>query len=83
MQVSPPTLEQSAQAQAQANDIMLDAAKGRVAVHTFDPDASPQEKAAAAGKGRENLKSVAEKADAGERGTSSLRAFRLKSLNRS
>jgi hypothetical protein len=35
-----------------------DADKGRVAVHSFDPTASPAEKGAAAGKAREQLKSV-------------------------
>ncbi|KAL0950758.1 hypothetical protein HGRIS_007526 [Hohenbuehelia grisea] len=46
-------------AQAELNGILeQDAAKGRVAVHTFNPDASPQEKAAAAGKSRDQLKSV-------------------------
>ncbi|KAI0666337.1 tricalbin [Trametes maxima] len=44
------------QAQAKVNGIIeQDAAKGRVPVHTFDPDASPQEKAAAAGKQRDKL----------------------------
>ena len=37
--------------QAKVNGIVeQDAAKGRVPVHTFDPDASPEDKAAAAGK---------------------------------
>ncbi|KXN83626.1 hypothetical protein AN958_01192 [Leucoagaricus sp. SymC.cos] len=35
-----------------------DADRNRVPVHTFDPDAPPQEKAAAAGKARDQLKSV-------------------------
>lgn len=44
-------------AQAKLNGLVAaDAAKTRV--HTFDPNASPQEKAAAAGKGREQLKRV-------------------------
>ena len=44
--------------QAQLNGIVQqDAAKGRVAVHTFNPDATPQEKAAAAGKSRDQVKS--------------------------
>lgn len=44
-------------AQAKLNGIVSqDVSKGRVAVHTFDPDASPQEKAAAAGRAKENLK---------------------------
>ena len=37
-----------------------DQAKG-VPVHTFDPDATPQEKAAAAGKARDQLKDVRSK----------------------
>ncbi|KAF5356241.1 hypothetical protein D9756_004179 [Leucocoprinus leucothites] len=36
-----------------------DADRNRVPVHTFDPNASPQEKAAAAGKARDQLQSVA------------------------
>ncbi|KAI0374503.1 tricalbin [Pilatotrama ljubarskyi] len=44
------------QAQAKVNGIVeQDAAKGSVPVHTFDPNASPQEKAAAAGKGKSKL----------------------------
>lgn len=40
-------------AHSQANDILQkDAAKGNVSVHSFDPDASPAQKAAAAGKAR-------------------------------
>ena len=43
--------------------------KGRVAVHTFDPNASPAQKAAAAGKGKEQLKGVQQKSEqGGERG---------------
>lgn len=46
-------------ASAQANDILrADAKKGNMTVHTFDPDATPEQKAAAAGKGRDQLKSV-------------------------
>jgi hypothetical protein len=46
------------QARAQLNGIVqADAEKNRVAVHTFDPNASPAEKAAAAGKGRDAVKS--------------------------
>ncbi|OBZ79219.1 Uncharacterized protein PYUK71.03c [Grifola frondosa] len=45
------------QSQAQVNGIVeQDVAKNRVPVHTFDPDASPQEKGAAAGKDKEKLK---------------------------
>ena len=40
-----------ANVQAKVNGIVeQDAAKGRVPVHTFDPDASPESKAADAGK---------------------------------
>lgn len=46
-------------ASAQANNILReDAKKGNMAVHTFDPDATPEQKASAAGKGRDQLKSV-------------------------
>ncbi|RPD58353.1 tricalbin [Lentinus tigrinus ALCF2SS1-6] len=42
--------------QAKVNGIVeQDAAKGRVPVHTFDPDASPESKAADAGKQKQNL----------------------------
>jgi hypothetical protein len=37
--------------------VKKDEAKG-MAVHTFDPNASPAEKAAVAGKGRDQVKSV-------------------------
>lgn len=58
----------SAAANAELNGIVKqDAAKG-VAVHTFDPEATPQEKASAAGKGRDQLKSVNKVEGAGERG---------------
>ncbi|KAJ7456618.1 C2 domain-containing protein [Mycena latifolia] len=45
-------------AQQQADALMQDSAKGRVAVHSFDPEAPPSEKGAAAGKARDQLKSV-------------------------
>jgi hypothetical protein len=46
-------------AHGQANDIVQnDASRGNVAVHTFDPDASPAEKAAAAGKAGKQLTST-------------------------
>jgi hypothetical protein len=46
-------------AHGQANDIVQnDASRGNVAVHSFDPDASPAEKAAAAGKARKQLTST-------------------------
>jgi len=46
-------------AQGQANDILQkDASRGNVAVHSFDPDASPAEKGAAAGTARKELAST-------------------------
>ncbi|KAJ3718444.1 C2 domain-containing protein [Lentinula raphanica] len=47
------------------DQLKYDAAKGRVAVHTFDPDASPAQKAAAAGKAKDQLKGVQQKSDEG------------------
>jgi hypothetical protein len=49
--------------------VKKDEAKG-MAVHTFDPKASPAEKAAVAGKGRDQIKSVKDRglADGGPRG---------------
>jgi hypothetical protein len=61
----------SAAASAEVNGIVkqdIDTAKGRVAVHTFDPEATPQEKGAAAGKARDQLKSVNKVEGAGEKG---------------
>lgn len=49
------------------NILQHDADKG-VAVHSFDPAASPAEKGAAAGKARDQLKSVIDHAVPGERG---------------
>ncbi|KAJ7770832.1 C2 domain-containing protein [Mycena maculata] len=46
------------EANKQADAIMQDSANGRVAVHSFDPEASPEQKGAAAGKARDQLKSV-------------------------
>ncbi|KAF5384758.1 hypothetical protein D9757_006278 [Collybiopsis confluens] len=40
-----------------------DASKGRVAVHTFDPEASPAQKAAGAAKAKENLKGIKPKSE--------------------
>lgn len=58
-------------AQAELNGLLqADAANGRVPVHTFDPNSTPQEKAAAAGKGREQLKRAGAEEGAGETGTS-------------
>lgn len=49
----------SISAHSQANDILQrDAARGNVAVHSFDPDASPAEKAATAGKAKSQLSSA-------------------------
>ena len=46
-------------AHAQAKDILQkDAARGKVAVHSFHPDASPAEKAAVAGQARSQLSST-------------------------
>jgi len=54
---------------AEGNDILKqDANKGRVAVHSFDAAASPAEKGAAAGKARDQLKSVTDQPAAGGRG---------------
>lgn len=55
--------------QAQLNGIKhQDEAKGAV-VHSFDPDATPQQKAAAAGKGRDQLQSANKDLSAGDKGT--------------
>jgi len=57
-------------AQAQVNGIVNDdEAKGRVAVHTFDPESSPQDKAAAAGKGSDQLNNIKTDDAAAGRGT--------------
>ncbi|KAG6891051.1 hypothetical protein C0995_014139 [Termitomyces sp. Mi166 len=45
--------------QAQVNGILKRDADSGVPVHTFDPSAPPEEKGAAAGEGRDHLKSVA------------------------
>lgn len=56
-------------AQDKVDNIMdRDASKGRVAVHTFNPDAPPEEKAAAAGKAKDKLKSVNDSDSAGTAG---------------
>lgn len=52
---------------AEANAV-LQQDQGRVAVHSFDPSATPAEKSAAAGKGRDQLKSANYQEGAGERG---------------
>ena len=52
-------------------DTQLDG-HSRVATHSFDPDASPQQKAAAAGKARDQLRSVKDsQKDLLEKGTQS------------
>ena len=61
----PGEVSASPHAEAQVNGIVQeDAAKNRVPVHTFDPNAPPEEKAAAAGKGKDKLKR-----DGGDEGT--------------
>lgn len=53
----PGEVSTSPHAEAQVNGIVQeDAAKNRVPVHTFDPNAPPEAKAAAAGKGKDKLK---------------------------
>lgn len=64
----------NAEAQAELNHIVkADTDKNRVAVHTFDPNATPQEKAASAGQQKDKLKSV--KPDTGAGGTGTSRDF--------
>lgn len=58
-----------------------DQAQGRVAVHSFNPDASPSEKGAAAGKGRDQLKSANAQPGAGEKGPFSHVFFQYSLLN--
>jgi hypothetical protein len=55
-------------AKAQVNRIMKQDRDKGVAVYSFDPDASPSEKGAAAGKGHDLLKGLNVPAGAGERG---------------
>jgi type IV pilus biogenesis protein CpaD/CtpE len=61
----------SASARDQLNGIVKeDLTKDRVALHVFDPDASPQQKGAAAGKARDQVKSVTNgKNDSAAKGT--------------
>lgn len=50
--------------QQQLNGILnQDREKQSVAVHTFNPDSTPEQKAASAGKGSNQLKSVQDKGD--------------------
>ncbi|KAJ7785918.1 C2 domain-containing protein [Mycena metata] len=51
----------------QADALMRDSANGRVAVHSFDPESKPSEKGAAAGKARDQLKSVKDDSGPGAR----------------
>jgi hypothetical protein len=53
---------------AEVHDILKQDADKGVAVHSFDPAASPAEKGAVAGKARDQLKSVINHAVPGERG---------------
>lgn len=54
--------------QANLDALRQDEQHGRVAVHSFDPDTPPKEKAAIAGQARDQLKSVTGKSAALERG---------------
>ncbi|KAH9919105.1 tricalbin [Fomitopsis serialis] len=64
----PGDVSSSSQAQAQVNGIVKDdAAKNRVPVHTFDPNASPEAKGVAAGKGKDKLKRDRDDEGAGEK----------------
>ena len=64
-----PQGETTPQAQAQLNGIVAhDEQKNAVPVHTFDPNAPPEEKAAAAGKSKDKLQSVTDDGDAGAGG---------------
>ena len=61
------------EAQAQLNGFIAEeASKTAVPVHTFNPDATPQEKAAVAEKGKDKLDSVKENDDAGAGGKGAL-----------
>lgn len=53
---------------ADAHDMLSKDARGNATVHSFDPDASPEEKAASAGKARSQLKSVKNNGDAAPEG---------------
>lgn len=53
----PGEVSTSPHAEAQVKGIVQDdAAKSRMPVHTFDPNTSPEEKAAAAGQGKDKLR---------------------------
>lgn len=68
-----------ASAQAKVNGILeQDAARSRVPVHTFDPDASPEAKAASAGKETDKLGLESEATKTGGKGTH--RPIRIRSL---
>ena len=57
--VPPSAAGAATNAQQQVNGLVQqDREKNRVAVHTFDPNSTPEQKAAAAGKGSDQLKSA-------------------------
>jgi hypothetical protein len=59
-----------------------DSPSPNVAVHTFDPEASPAQKGAVAGKGKENLKDVRQTPDGeGEKGPFFLSCSVFSALN--
>ena len=64
----------ASRAHDKANEILTDdaAAKANTTVHTFDPDATPEQKASSAGKGSAQLKSKTEpsQGQVGNRGSS-------------
>ena len=79
MATNHPAGDPATDAQAKVNGIVQnDQAKQRVPVHTFNPDSSPQQKAAAAGKAKTKLDdgSVREKA-AGAKGVYFISSFPL------
>lgn len=68
----------SQQAQAKVNGIVQqDAAKGRVPIHTFDPNSSPESKGAAAGKGEDKLGLENADVQTGAKGMSAARPLHL------
>lgn len=66
------------QAQASLDGIVQqDAAKGRVPIHTFDPNSSPESKGAAAGKGEDKLGLENADVQTGAKGMSAARILHL------
>ncbi|KAG0700683.1 C2 domain-containing protein [Suillus ampliporus] len=59
-------------ANSQIHDIMMHDASNGAIVHSFDPDASPQQKAATAGKQCDQLKSIIAQQDGGAQGEKEL-----------